>query len=113
MVWDEIGQQVPVLRFRRPPVMQPSPLRDSHRFPTERVFSHQTRAFELLLDSREPERHQVITALLRESSRERHYESQSVLNIFHFHAFKQPIPIEIRVVQNYPRESFGKSCLEI
>src|SRR2546421_8390290 len=113
MVWNEIGQQIPVLRFRRPLVMQPSPLGDSHRFATERVFSHQARAFELSLDASELERGVVIATSLRELSRKRHYESQSVLNIFHFHAFKQPIPIQIRVAQNYPRECFSDPRLKI
>ena len=57
MFRDEVGQQIPVLCFWRTLVAQPAPLRSGHRFATERVFSHQTRAFELLLDLRELERY--------------------------------------------------------
>ena len=87
MFRDEVGQQIPVLCFWRTLVVQPAPLRSGHRFATERVFSHQARAFELLLDLRELERRCVITAVIGKSSRERHDESQSVLDILHFYPF--------------------------
>src|SRR5436190_7400653 len=47
---NKIRQQVPVARFRRTFVQQPAPLRRSHRFAAQRVFSYQPRALEFLLD---------------------------------------------------------------
>ena len=54
----------------------------------------------------------MIAVSLCELSREREDESQSVLDILHLGSLKQPIPVQVRVVQDHPWECFGKPCLQ-
>jgi hypothetical protein len=51
MFYDKVGQQIPVLRLWGALVVQPPPFCNSHGFATERVFFHQARTIELLLES--------------------------------------------------------------
>ena len=110
---NKIRQQVPVARFRRTFVQQPAPLRRSHRFAAQRVFSYQPRALEFLLDPSELHDRHLIAALLGKASRERHHKSQSVLNVLHFRSFKQPFPVEVRVMHDDPGERFSQPCFQI